>query len=56
MDESRGPPPEPESPRFRWRYILLVIIATGLMIWGLAYMSGGQRGIWGASHTPGAHH
>jgi len=57
MDQFRDAPPEPAAPppRFRWRNILLVILAVALIIYGLAYMSGGKRGVWGASHAPHAH-
>ena len=56
MDEFRDAPSEPVAPppRFRWRNILLVILAMALIIYGLAYMAGGKRGPWGASHTPHA--
>ena len=58
MNEFRGEPSEPVAPppRFRWRNIVLVILAVAMIIFGLARMSGGERGVWGASHTPGAHH
>ena len=58
MNESRGAPSEPvaSSPRFRWRNILLCILAVAVIIFGLARMSGGVRGIWGASHSTRAHH
>lgn len=56
MNEFRGAPePVAASPRFRWRNILLGIFAVALIIFGLAHMSGGVRGVWGASHSPGAH-
>ena len=52
MDEFRGEPPKPAAPpsRFRWGYIILVILVAALMIYGFARMSGGERGVWGASH------
>jgi len=58
MNEFRGPPSEPVAPppRFRWRNIILGIVAVAMIIFGLARMSGGVRGVWGASHSPGAHH
>jgi len=58
MNEFRGAPSEPvaAAPRFRWRNILLGIVAVAMIIFGLARMSGGARGVWGASHSAGAHH
>ena len=52
MNESGGAPSDPVAapPRFRWRNILLVILAVAILIFGLAHMSGGKRGVWGASH------
>ena len=57
MNEFPDAPSEPAAPppRFRWRNLVLVILAVVLIIYGLAYMSGGKRGVWGASHTPQAH-
>ena len=56
MDELRDVPSDPVTPpRFRWRNIFLCILAVAMIIFGLARMSGGVRGMWGASHTPGAH-
>jgi len=46
--------PVAAPPRFLWRNILLVILAVALIIFGFAWMSGGQRGVWGASHR--THH
>lgn len=56
MDEFRGEPFEPAAPppRFRWFNIILVILVVAIMIYGFARMSGGQRGVWGASHR--THH
>src|SRR4051812_14192267 len=58
MDEFRGMPPEPVAPppRFRWRNIILGILAVALIIFGLARMAGGERGVWGASHSTRGHH
>jgi len=58
MSEFREMPSEPVAPppRFRWRNILLCILAVAMLIFGLARMSGGVRGVWGASHSTGAHH
>ena len=58
MNQSGGAPSEPvaASPRFRWRNILLVILAVGMIIFGLARMSGGERGVWGAPHSTRGHH
>ena len=57
MNEFRGPPSEPvaPAPRYRWRNILLGIVAVAMIIFGLARMSGGVRGVWGASHST-THH
>jgi hypothetical protein len=56
MNEFRDAPSEPVAPgpRFRWRNIILGILAVALIIFGLARMSGGARGVWGASHR--THH
>jgi hypothetical protein len=56
MNEFRGMPSEPAAPppRFRWRNIILGIIAVAMIIFGFARMSGGVRGVWGASHR--THH
>jgi len=58
MNEFRDASSEPAAaaPRFRWRNILLGIVAVAMIIFGLARMSGGERGVWGASHSPRAHH
>jgi hypothetical protein len=54
------PRPLPSEPapllRFRWRNILLVILAMAMIIFGFARMSGGVRGVWGAPHSARAHH
>ena len=42
-------------PRFRWRNIVLGIVAVAMIIFGLARMSGGVRGVWGASHPTRPH-
>ena len=57
MDEFSDTPsdPVPPPPRFRWGYILLCIVAAVMMIVGFAHMSGGERGVWGASHRTRAH-
>ena len=56
MDEYSGEPSEPVAPppRFRWRNIILCILAVVIIIFGFALMSGGERGVWGASHR--THH
>lgn len=55
MDELRGVPSEPAAaPRFRWRNILFLILAVAAIIFGFARMSGGERGVWGATHR--THH
>jgi hypothetical protein len=58
MNEFRGMPSEPVAPRprFRWRNIILGIVAVAMIIFGLARMSGGVRGVLGASHSTRAHH
>lgn len=60
MNEVPGAPSEPAAPpRLRWRdillFILLCVLAVAMISYGLAYMAGGKPGVWGASHTPGAH-
>jgi hypothetical protein len=58
MNEFRDVPSEPVAPppRFRWRNIIISILAVAMIILGFARMSGGVRGVWGASHSTGAHH
>ena len=57
MNETRGMPSEPAAPpRFRWRNILLTILAVAMIIYGFARMSGGERGVWGAPHSTRPHH
>jgi hypothetical protein len=56
MDELRDVPSDPVTPpRFRWRNIFLCILAVAMIIFGLARMSGGERGVWGATHST-THH
>jgi hypothetical protein len=56
MNDFRGEPSGPAAPPppFRWRNIILVILAVAIIIFGFAWMSGGERGVWGASHR--THH
>ena len=58
MNEFREMPSEPAAagPRFRWGNIILAILAVAMIIFGFARMSGGVRGVWGASHSTRAHH
>jgi hypothetical protein len=58
VNEIRETPsvPEAPTPRFRWLNLLLVILAVAAIIFGLARMSGGERGVWGAIHSTRGHH